>query len=75
MPRLTIVNSCDIPVVVTLNNKETTIPAGEQIAGTYAGRVSMRAKPGGKRAGMFKASEPAFQDMVTDQVLTVAGRQ
>jgi hypothetical protein len=71
MPTLTIVNSCDIPVVVTLNNKETTIPAGGQIAGRYDGRVSMRAKPSGKQAGIFKASEPAAQDMVGDINLTV----
>jgi hypothetical protein len=72
MPTLTIVNSCDIPVVVTLNNKDTTIPAGGQIARTYNGRVHMRAKPSGKQAGMFKASEPAAQDMVRDIDLTVA---
>lgn len=72
MPILTIVNSCNIPVVVTLNNKETTIPEGGQIARTYDGRVSMRAKPSGKQAGMFKASEPAAQDMVGDINLTVA---
>jgi hypothetical protein len=72
MPTLTIVNSCDIPVVVTLNNEETTIPAGGQIAGRYDGRVSMRAKPSGKQAGMFKASEPAAQDMVGDINLSVA---
>ena len=72
MPTLTIVNSCNIPVVVTLNTKETTIPEGGQITRTYDGRVSMRAKPSGKQAGMFKASEPAAQDMVGDIILTVA---
>jgi hypothetical protein len=72
MPTLTIVNSLDIPVVVTVTNKETTIPARGRIAGTYVGQVFMRAKPSGKQAGLFKASEPAAQDMVGDINLTVA---
>ena len=72
MPTLTIVNLCDIPVVVTLNHKEMTIPARGRIAGPYVGQVLLRAKPSGKQAGLFKASEPAAQDMVGDINLTVA---
>jgi hypothetical protein len=72
MPRLTIVNSCEMPVVVTLNGKDKPIAAGGQIAGDYSGQVSLQAKPGGQQAGLFRPSGSRAQDMVGDINLTVA---
>jgi hypothetical protein len=71
---LTIVNSCPFPVEVTFDNRDKTpIQAGESVEKQYGEgqRVFLHATPSGKQAGMYKASEPAGQDMVADVNLTV----
>ena len=59
MPRLTIVNSRDMPVVVTLNGKDKPVSAGGQIAGDCGGQVSLQAKPVGQQDGLFRPLAPA----------------
>jgi hypothetical protein len=73
--KLTIENSCPFPVEVTFNNSnKTSIQSGQKVEKQYEERtrVFLRATPSGAQAGLFKASEPAGQDMVADIRLAVA---
>jgi hypothetical protein len=75
MPRLRITNPLPFAVVVTHNNGETQIPAGQQVVlGNYNDvRVNLFAKPSGTK--MYKASDGRAQAMnaqIGDVDLTMA---
>jgi hypothetical protein len=73
--KLTIKNSSPVAVEVTFNNRDkTAIEPGKTVTKQYEERerVLLRAAPSGKQAGLYKASEPAGQDMVADVSLSVA---
>jgi|RhiMetdeSRZDD1v2_1073273.scaffolds.fasta_scaffold09522_7 hypothetical protein len=72
MPRLTITNSCGIPVEVVINDRGTKIPAQGQISGDYDGNVGLLIRPDGQQAKFFDGSDFRTQSMVQDITLTVS---